>query len=95
MSSYLPPGCSNSDTDGFDPHCEDCGCLWSAHYQDDKDLEFQEFNNKGDMIIVPLNAEQDFEYNAIELDSNGEIVHSCDSLLGKDRQCECEGYKGI
>lgn len=83
----LPPGVTDSMCEPYDPVCGRCGCNWSAHYSNDMDLDIYE--------RAPLNAECDFEYMAEELDSNGEVVHACDSLLkrgGKDVQCECTGF---
>lgn len=84
MSQYLPPGCTDSMCEPYDPSCVKCGCQSSSHYEEDQDMEIHESE--------PLNANQDFEYMAIELDSNGQIVHACDSLIGKC-QCECEGFE--
>ncbi len=83
----LPDGVTNAMCEPEDPQCATCGCPWSNHYGDDDDCGYPE--------TKILNADQDFEHNAIELDSNGQVVHACDSNLGnKDKiiQCSCEGF---
>ncbi len=83
MSQYLPPGCPN--TDPPNPMCEGCGCGYDAHYEEDKNIEIYESE--------PLNVNGDFEYMCIELNALGQVVHACDSLLGKHQQCTCEGFQ--
>ena len=82
--SNLPPGVTDSMCEPDDPRCGNCGCLASNHYAEDCDIEVYESE--------PLNAKGDFEYMAVELNANGEVTHACDSLLGLNRQCECDGF---
>jgi hypothetical protein len=79
--SSLPPGCTDSMCEPYDPSCEGCGCPSSNHYSEDKEMDIYE--------TEPLNINKDFEYMAVELNADGEVTHACDSLLGKNRQCDC------
>ena len=36
--SNLPPGVTDDMTDGYDPHCNSCGCKYSFHY-DEEDIQ--------------------------------------------------------
>ncbi len=76
----LPWGVTDSMCEPYDPKCENCGCLSSNHYAEDKEIDIYESE--------PLNANGDFEYMAVELDSSGKVVHACDCNLGS-RQCDC------
>lgn len=79
MSGYLPPGCSDSDCEPYDPCCGNCGCYFSAHYYTDGE------EPKGDICSRDSSAE------GIELNSKGEVMHACDSMIRKE-QCGCDGF---
>lgn len=83
MSGYLPCGVTDSMCEPDDPRCGNCGCPYSNHYYADGDEPM------GNMCARESDAE------GIELDSNGQVTHACDSLMsyGKSkRQCPCEGF---
>ena len=80
MSDYLPPGCTDSMCEPYNPRCN-CGCRADAHYAEDNETSLYE--------SLPLNAAGDFEYGCVELNADGEVVHACDTALSLCVQCDC------
>ena len=83
MSSYLPPGVTDSMCEPYDPTCANCGCYSSNHYTIDDE----------DTVPEPLSRDSESYYGAVEHFANGKVSHACDSLLGKKRQCGCTEFE--
>ena len=80
----MPEGVTDDMTDGFDPHCGSCGCVFSVHYYTDEEIDPDKTNRKIHVMD-----------DGIEYSSDGKVAHACDNLVkvGKERkQCPCTGF---
>jgi hypothetical protein len=67
MSSYLPPGVTDSMCDGYDPRCGKCGHLLSEHY-DEEDLVYDSDGNVVSACDIKSCTCDDFEEGEYEPD---------------------------
>lgn len=84
-SDYLPPGCSDSDCEPYDPACGNCGHLSSDHFDEES----------GDKPALPYQRDHiGHDADGPWLNNKGEVVHACNVELNTHtkEQCSCEKF---